>query len=234
MADYDAPDWQRIVTTVSAAGVSEDAPDWQRVVVGPSGTPVGGGGGGGTGEPTPAAWGWSAWTFSPIFGSSTDHFGNIRDVGLALFIPPSDLTIADITFPCSQAGTGFVTDHNYVGIYETTVSGTSVTALDLVASSAAGAADSTWASAGSTAVALSASYKVSSSKVYYVAQLWDTGANANARPYFPYYAWGISSTFDNWPTSYVTNSRNTLTSLPSSLDPSSLVVETGARVAGVS
>lgn len=38
----DAPDWQRIVTTLSSAGAVSDAPDWERIVVGPGGVPVGG------------------------------------------------------------------------------------------------------------------------------------------------------------------------------------------------
>lgn len=37
----DAPDWQRVVTVVTA--VSGDAPDWERVVVGPGGVPIGSG-----------------------------------------------------------------------------------------------------------------------------------------------------------------------------------------------
>ena len=44
MSATDAPDWQRVVTTVTAAGDVPDAPDWQRIVVGPGGKPVGGGG----------------------------------------------------------------------------------------------------------------------------------------------------------------------------------------------
>lgn len=44
MSATDAPDWQRVVTTVKAAGDVPDAPDWQRVVVAPGGKPVGGGG----------------------------------------------------------------------------------------------------------------------------------------------------------------------------------------------
>ncbi|WP_343576730.1 hypothetical protein [Mycobacterium sp.] len=43
MTVYDAPDYQKVVTTVTATG-PVDAPDWERVVVGPGGKPVGGGG----------------------------------------------------------------------------------------------------------------------------------------------------------------------------------------------
>jgi hypothetical protein len=42
-AQYDSPDWTKIVTTVASTGAVTDAPDWQRIVVGPGGTPVGGG-----------------------------------------------------------------------------------------------------------------------------------------------------------------------------------------------
>ncbi len=44
MSTSDAPDWQQVVTTVSATGDVTDAPDWQRVVVAPGGAPVGGSG----------------------------------------------------------------------------------------------------------------------------------------------------------------------------------------------
>lgn len=233
MSTPDAPDWQRVVQTVQSTGAVPDAPDWERIVVGPGGAPVGGGGGGGsTGEPTPAAWGWLGWTYSPILSSTSTLFGNIRDVGLALFIAPSDLTVTSITWPCYQAGSGFVTDHNYVGIYLATTSGTSVTALDLVASSAAGAADSAWASQGSTPVDLSSAYKLTAGSVYYLAQLWDTGVNSNPRPYFLDYQWGTGGVFNNWPTAYV-QTGNTTTSLPSSLSPSGLTVYNGAMCGGV-
>jgi len=39
----DAPDWERVVTTISGGSVS-DAPDWQRTVTGPGAAPIGGGG----------------------------------------------------------------------------------------------------------------------------------------------------------------------------------------------
>lgn len=42
MASNDAPDWERVVTTVEAMGDVPDAPDWQRIVVGEGGAPVGG------------------------------------------------------------------------------------------------------------------------------------------------------------------------------------------------
>lgn len=48
----DAPDYQRVVTTVSGGSVT-DAPDWQRTVTGPGATPVGGGGGVITGATPP-------------------------------------------------------------------------------------------------------------------------------------------------------------------------------------
>lgn len=43
MTFTDSPDWQEVVTTVSAAGAMPDAPDWQRTVVGPGAVPIGGG-----------------------------------------------------------------------------------------------------------------------------------------------------------------------------------------------
>ncbi len=39
----DAPDWERVVTTISGGSVS-DAPDWQRTVTGPGAAPIGSGG----------------------------------------------------------------------------------------------------------------------------------------------------------------------------------------------
>lgn len=41
MSAQDAPDWQKVVETVTETGEVTDAPDWERVVVGPGGTPVG-------------------------------------------------------------------------------------------------------------------------------------------------------------------------------------------------
>jgi hypothetical protein len=38
----DAPDWERVVTTVLATGDVPDAPDWERIVVGSGGAPIGG------------------------------------------------------------------------------------------------------------------------------------------------------------------------------------------------
>ena len=220
MSQYDAPDWQRVVTTVTAAGVSTDAPDWQRVVVGPSGAPVGGGGGGGDGRATPAAFGWTGWTAALVDVTNSDHAANIRDVALAQFVAPSALTVSNVTWYCTTAGSGFVADHNYVGIYLATVSGMTVTALDLVASSAAGAADNAWTVAGFTAVPLSASYKMTSGDVYYLAQLWDSGSSSS-RPYFG--SAGITSGLEpsGMPWAWV-QTGNATTSLPSSLTPSSL------------
>lgn len=94
MTSLDAPDWERIVTTVQAAGDVPDAPDWQRLVVGPGGTPVGGGGGVLADMSTPGdgyvpidggsglfqqmvSFNGGAWTFSPTVASGRNMWALI-------------------------------------------------------------------------------------------------------------------------------------------------------------
>lgn len=81
MSAQDAPDWQRVVETVTETGEVTDASDWQRVVVGPGGSPVGGGGGTSTGNWAPGDLGLSGWTFWPLLGDSGE---NLDSQGLFL------------------------------------------------------------------------------------------------------------------------------------------------------
>ena len=176
MSTPDAPDWQRVVQTVQSTGAVPDAPDWQRVVVGPGGAPVGGGGGGGGSGLTPAIYGWQQWS-APLW-TITNYpawpvgNGSILLVGM---VAESAATWSSAFVRVINVGTSPTPNSNYVGLYAATVTSGSLSSLELVASSAAGAADNAWTVAGFTPVDFATAYKVTAGTLYYAAFLLDMG-----------------------------------------------------------
>lgn len=218
MSAQDAPDWQKIVTTVTEGGEVTDAPDWERVVVGPGGTPVSGGASG-YGPPVPGDFDLLYWTMSPRDITSNQ---GLQPGGLYLsYLSVAKLvTVTKLTVDIESTIDSFTANENFLGIYSTTVSGGVLTTLTLVAQTAAGAADGPLANTGYQAVDLSASYSMASG-AYLLAVL--TNWTGSTTPTI--YSNGNS---DRWPApygdSYALTSwpSNTYTSLPSSLDVADL------------
>jgi hypothetical protein len=156
VSQYDAPDWQRVVTTVTAAGVSTDAPDWQRVVVGPSGAPVGGG----AAElyMPGALWGLAGQTVPWwLVNNSDDTLGSVSRIYLVPLSMPAKATVSNVWLYNATSFSPNITDANYVGIYQATSPGSTSTGYDLVASTAAGTCDTLFARTGYLTCPLTAS-----------------------------------------------------------------------------
>ena len=156
MSQYDAPDWQRVVTTVTAAGVSTDAPDWQRVVVGPSGAPVGAGS---ADLYMPGAlWGFAGQTVP--WWLVNDYQGGPGDVSRIYLVPlslPAKATVSYVWLYNSVSFSPNNANANYVGIYQATSPGSASTGYDLVASTAAGTCDTLFTKTGYLTCPLTAS-----------------------------------------------------------------------------
>lgn len=173
MASLDAPDWEKIVTTVAAAGDVPDAPDWQRVVVGPGAVPVGGGGGT-SALGRYAAFGILGVSAEPlIFNGAVGHAGG--NITLQAFAALATGTAKHFYTPLNTGSSSFTPNENYVGIYDAgqATAGTAT----LLASSAAGAAEAAWTPPQQVSViSLGTGAALTGGQMYYMALL-NNGAN---------------------------------------------------------
>lgn len=165
MSVTDSPDWQNVVTVVSGGAVT-DAPDWSEVVTGPGATPIPVATGGTT----------SIYLGGGILGISMDPVvvtnieGHLEGaIAFMGFTPFATGTVNNIFVPIGTSSGGFTPNQNFVGIYDMglTTGGT----FTLLASSAAGACDTPFATAGMHQVALTTGAKVNQGSYYALAFL---------------------------------------------------------------
>lgn len=162
MTSIDAPDWQRVVVTVTAMGDVPDAPDWQRVVVGPSGTPVGGTSGNGLLGPWGNA-GFLGVTIDPGIGPPTQGLlsPNLTVMAFtALFTGP----VHNVIIPLTSGSAGFTANSTYAGVYD--MGQASAGNMTLLCTSASGAAATAWANQGSVPVAMTTNPTLTAGQSY--------------------------------------------------------------------
>ena len=111
----DAPDWQRIVTTVTTTGAVPDAPDWQRIVVGPAGTPVGPAPGGSVITPYYAA-GYKAVTVDPTTVTATLGHDDLV-MSFVAFSPFVTGPVSNVT-AIVTGGANTTTNESFICIYD--------------------------------------------------------------------------------------------------------------------
>lgn len=186
MTTTDAPDWQRVITTVTSAGAVPDAPDWQRIVVGPGGAPVGGGGAGEVYLPG-SLWGLAAQT---VPWWSANLSGNLGCVVGAVYMTTLNMTnkqtVSNVWVDLAVSFTPNTADANYVGIYEATSPGSMSSDYNLIASSAPGVCDTLFANTGFVKCPLSAPVSLSAAPAtYFVAVLFNS-ANLSYGTLFDY------------------------------------------------
>lgn len=177
MSSIDAPDWQRIVQTVEAAGDVPDAPDWERIVVGPGGTPTGPVQGGGILTPYYQR-GFYGITCDPaIVTQFVAHAtGNLA---LVIFSALTNFTANNI-WAIVGAGSGLTTNQNYVAIYDTGQA--TANTFTRLAVSAAGVCDTAFAHSGVQKIPLSSGVALTSGQSYMLAFL---NNSSSTPPSFP-------------------------------------------------
>jgi hypothetical protein len=190
----DAPDWQRIITTVTAAGDVPDAPDWQRIVVGSGGTPVGGG---------------SGFSFMGLYatagfiGVTMDPQIAINNVGLLggtmylmAFTAMATGPVSNVIVPIN-GGSTYTANETWVAIYDF---GQALAGhFTLLAQSASGVAAAVWANTGANPVALSTNPTLTQGQTYVAAAVtngntlnafgYTIGPNNYISPNFANYPW---------------------------------------------
>lgn len=157
MPALDAPDFQRVVTTVLATGDVPDAPDFQRIVVSPGGTPVGG-----SGTPAPGnvftAAGFTGITMWPsaATGSASVQSGRVY---LFAFTPLINTPLFSCNFCVHTVGVS-TANECFVVVY--------TGGLGLVAASATGAADTAFEALGWQQVLFSTTPTLTMGDLYYM------------------------------------------------------------------
>ena len=212
----DAPDWQRIVVTVTSTGAVPDAPDWQRIVVGPAGAPVGGGGVGGSLIGFYTANGIMGVTCDPAActGTATHGGGNIS---LNAFQALTTGTAGHV-YLIVQSGRIPTANQNYIGIYDAgaTTAGTAT----LLGATAPGVVDAVETAIGAYKLPLAAGVPLTAGKMYYFAMLF----NANGPGMMLGTQWDpkAANPFGNtFP--FQCNTTGTFTTLPATIAFSSTV-----------
>lgn len=158
----DAPDWQRIVTTVLAAGDVPDAPDWERIVVGPAGVPVGPGAGFTSYSPYIGA-GYIGLTADPyVYTAVTGHNAGVMSLTMFTALVTGTARFITMWVGGAQSTTA---NENFVALYDTGQH-TAATAT-LLGASAAGAADVPFATNGLAKIALSSSVPLTAGQNYF-------------------------------------------------------------------
>lgn len=168
----DAPDWQRIVTTVQATGDVPDAPDWERIVVGPAGVPIGPGTPVNAWSPYAAA-GFLGLTGDPVFYVNTaGHEPGV--LGLVMFTALATGTAGHVWAYVTANG-ALTANENYLCIYDAGQA-TAGTATKL-AQTAAGTCDSPFNTTGMHELALSSGASLVQGQNYFVGVI-NNGSNA--------------------------------------------------------
>jgi hypothetical protein len=205
----DAPDWQRLLVTVNAAGDVPDAPDWERIAVAPGGQPIGPTPGGGVVSPYYVA-GFKALTVDPATVTGvTGHATGV--VALIVFTPFTTFTVNYVY--CIIGGTsGLTPNENYLGIYD--CGQTTASTYTLLCATAAGVCDTAFATGGYQKIAIHNPVSLSGSENYALALL-----NNGANPSFDYAAPNNSATPNPLSTNYPFRSFSTAThtTLPTSI-----------------
>lgn len=218
MPTVDAPDWQRVVQTVTTTGAVPDAPDWQRIVVGPGGQPAGPLQGGGILTPYYLR-GFYGITCDPEVATQT--VGHTQ--GQIAFVIFSALATFTANFIWAiVGGTGGLTpNENFVGIYDSGQATPST--LTLLGKSAVGACDTAFATTGVKKIAISPGVACTAGQNYMLAFL-----NNGASPSFPLSETSPSSGLAVNPEGltfpYRSISTATFTALPSSIAFSALTL----------
>lgn len=173
MTQYDAPDWQNIVT-VAPPGAVSDSPDWQTVVTGPGGGVVPGASPDGW---TTQFWGTGAWTFPPYVPTVPNTaFVNGRIYFTALPVSTTT-TVSTISIVITTALTGPVANENYLGIYLDSVYDPSGDNYTLVGATAAGTCDTYFTGAGTMYnIPLASPVTLVAGQLYWIALL-STGSS---------------------------------------------------------
>jgi len=113
----DAPDWERVVTTISGGSVS-DAPDWQRTVTGPGAAPIGGGGSPFTpGVSVPGQVASTMWLVSQTVNNTSSALGPSSFYGYAVTVPVA-LTTATVGMTYSQAASAITGSESGFAVYQ--------------------------------------------------------------------------------------------------------------------
>lgn len=163
MPSVDAPDWQRIVTTVQATGDVPDAPDWERIVVGPAGVPIGPGTPINSWSPYASA-GFLGVTGDPIFYVNTGaHQSQV--LSLVMFTALASGTAGHIWAYVTANGAG-TANENYLCIYD--AGQTTPNVATKLAQTAAGVCDAPFNSTGMHELALSSGAVLAQGQNYYV------------------------------------------------------------------
>jgi hypothetical protein len=160
----DAPDWERVVTTVAATGDVPDAPDWERIVVGSGGTPIGGPTAGVNAWTPYAAAGFAGVTLDPtVINDSASHATGV--MALVMFTALLTTTVNNVTI-LVQTGATCTANQNFVVIYDTgqTTAGTATK----LAQSAAGACDIPFRTSGISKVPLSTGASLTLGQNYFL------------------------------------------------------------------
>lgn len=163
MPSVDAPDWQRVVTTVTSTGAVPDAPDWQRIVVGPAGTPIG---------PTPGGGVISPYFTAGFIGVSGDptacnnSFSHANGVLSLVLFSALATKAATSLWAVVNSGEAVTAHENFMTIYDTgqTTAGTAT----LIGATAVGACDTPFTVTGVHQIALSAPVPLIEGENYYV------------------------------------------------------------------
>ena len=166
----DAPDWQRIITTVAATGDVPDAPDWERIAVGPGGTPVGPAPGGGIISVYYNA-GFVGVTVDPNAAVNTsNHTEGV--VALTIFSALATVAATGLTF-LVYGGDAVTANQNFLGIYD--VGQTTAGHATLLGATAAGVCDTPFANTGLHTVNFSSPIPLIEGESYYVGLLNNGG-----------------------------------------------------------
>jgi len=205
----DAPDWQRILTTVEATGDVPDAPDWERIAVAPGGNPIGPTPGGGSLSPYFVA-GFKALTVDPAAVTQVDGHDE-GNIALTVFTPFTTFTVNYVYFIVGGVS-GLTPNENYIGIYDCGVKAANT--YTLLCATAAGVCDTAFASSGYKKVALTNPVTLSGTSNYALAVL-----NNGATPSFDFAEPNNSATPNPLSTTYPFRSytNSTFTTLPSSI-----------------
>lgn len=170
VASLDAPDWQRVVTSVTSTGAVPDAPDWERIVVGPSGTPV---------APLPSSivtdwppdFGWNGWSL-PLW-TCNDSISTLLNgkVNLGFCKATTSGSIGHLYFVTTGLWGARVANECYMGLYTPNFTAGIVTSFTLVSSSAAGVLEGLVATQGLIKCPISPAVNVTAGNIYYVGLL---------------------------------------------------------------
>ena len=169
----DAPDWERVVTTISGGSVS-DAPDWQRTVTGPGAAPIT--------TPFTSYLGWGqpsgqvASSYPFVLINSVFNL-NPGAMYLSLVIASGAATVTKAWYYLQQNATSDLTPaNNNIGLYDASTWSTGT--LALIASGNMGSLLSTGVSLGYNPVAFSASADMTAGDPYYVGIYLDSASGA--------------------------------------------------------